>query len=111
MKATTYTQLIGAAALALCSVSSFAFTVPAKLLGASSTVEQAERSLALGSDTRHVNVKFGETVRFDTAKGSFAVKFDGVRSSFPLAELAPAGALEQAVTVYVAPQEIDERAL
>lgn len=74
------------------------------MLGSPATVTSAERSVTIQPDTRWVNVRQGETVRFVGGSAEFAWRFDGPRSRpFDLQQVAPAGALGRPVTVYVAP--------
>ncbi|OVZ56912.1 hypothetical protein CDO44_20085 [Pigmentiphaga sp. NML080357] len=110
MKVHAY-SLVVAALVGLASVSAHAASTPANLLGSQVTVESAERAIALDDSTRYVNVRFGETVRFDVNGKSFAVKFDGIRGSFDLNALAPAGVLNHPVKAYVSPSPLDERSL
>lgn len=109
MKTTTTHRVIAAALISLASLaahaaplSSYAST-PAALLGASATQEVATRVIALTPGTSYVNVVYGDVVRFDTGAQSFTIKFDGVRQAFDLNALAPAGALNRTVKVYVSP--------
>jgi hypothetical protein len=113
MKATTYVNAIAAVLIGLASASAHAFTTPTNLLGAVSTPDQARRTIQVDNKTSFVNVRYGETVNFvDASNGqNFAVKFDGTRDSFHLNRLAPTGALDHPVMVYVSPSWLDERVM
>lgn len=111
MKTANIASAVAAALIGLASVSAHALTVPSKLLGVASTPEQATRTVALTSATASVDVKYGETVSFDSGGRVFAIKFDGTRGSFDLNQLAPAGSLDHTVKVYVSPRATDERSL
>lgn len=94
----------------LALVASMALVVPARsqnaapsfLLGSAAATTTATRTIALDAGTRWVNVRGDEVVRFTTGSTEFAWRFDGPGGrSFDLRAVAPAGALAQAVTVYV----------
>lgn len=74
------------------------------LLGSPVAPAPSQRGIAVGADTRWVNVNQGEEIRFDAGGTTFAWKFDGPGArSFDLQQVAPAGALTRPVTVYVTP--------
>ena len=74
----------------------------ALLLGHTVPASFTERTITLNSDTKWVNVRAGESVRFLIGEGEFGWKFDGVSTQpFDLRLAAPAGSLNKAVTVYV----------
>lgn len=65
---------------------------------------ETARTIAIQPDTRYVNVAQGEIVKFIAQGQEFGFKFNGASSSaFDLQALAPAGALNHSVTVYLAP--------
>lgn len=70
----------------------------------------SDRTIQIDSQTQWVNVQRLQTVHFVVAGGqqkAFTVRFDGMPSRpFDLGEVAPAGALAQPVTVYVARSRI-----
>ena len=75
---------------------------PSFMLGSPAETGHAERAIALTGETRWVNVKSGETVRFTVGNQAFAWKFDGPATwPFDLREVAPAGLLTQPIKVYV----------
>ncbi len=73
------------------------------LYGASCAASMASRTIAISPDTKYVNVTGGETIRIQVGGGSFVWNFNGTRSSFDLARIAPAAMLDHKVTTYVAP--------
>src|SRR5688572_30335348 len=99
---------IAAAALAAAALGAHA-AVPASLLGDIAATEQAAREIVITPTTKWVNVTQGETVNFTENGQTFAIRFDGVESSFDLNRLAPAGALDHKVVAYVAPNSEDSR--
>src|SRR5262245_43073005 len=83
-----------------------AITEPrAGLLGESAPNGEATRTIAISPNTHFVNVAYGDVVAFQSGGQEFTVRFDSASSvsSFDLQRLAPAGALDHPVTVYVAP--------
>lgn len=74
------------------------------LLGSAAPASAAERTITINADTRYVNVTGGSTVRFIVGGQSFTWNFQTGGSHtapFDLARLAPAGALNHKVVVYV----------
>jgi hypothetical protein len=68
-------------------------------------VSAAQRTIAIGPQTKHVNVEGGEIVRFVAGDKEFAWNFyvaQGI-NSFKLNEVAPPGALDHEVRAYVSP--------
>lgn len=75
----------------------------AKQMGAAASPAQASRSIVLTPETKWVNVKKGETIKFVAGGVEFAWTFDGYgMRPFDLREVAPGGALSGPVTVYIA---------
>jgi hypothetical protein len=72
------------------------------LIGESAPAATAGRTIVLDANTKWANVDHGETVRFVVNGQEFAVTFDGVAEDVDLRQLAPAGALDHKVEVYVA---------
>jgi hypothetical protein len=74
----------------------------------------AMRTVRIDAKTRYVNVTANETVKFEADGKAFAITFNGspattfafVPSVFDLNQLAPAGALNHKVMVYVAPDPL-----
>lgn len=68
-----------------------------------------DRSIGVDAGTRWVNVTGGETIEFKVGGESFTWRFDTFSNSpvFDLREIAPAGALNRSITVYVSPNPAD----
>jgi hypothetical protein len=72
-------------------------------MGGAAPLAQAGRAVVLSQDTKWVNVKKGETVKFVAGGVEFAWTFDGIGTRpFDLREIAPAAALSGPVMVYIA---------
>src|SRR5882672_1824902 len=56
----------------------------------------------IGANTRFVNVNHGEIVKFVANGQEFAWDFDGLPQAFDLKQVAPQGAIDHSVRVYVA---------
>jgi heavy-metal resistance protein CzcE len=69
----------------------------------------ADRTIVLGGETKWVNVKHFEVVRFVSNGREFTWFFDGVDQPrpFDLMQIAPAGFVDHGVTVYVSPSDRD----
>jgi hypothetical protein len=63
----------------------------------------ATRTIFIKPETNYVNVTGGEVIRFEVGNKSFVWNFNGQRSSFDLARVAPPSLLDHKVTAYVAP--------
>jgi hypothetical protein len=74
-----------------------------ELLGSLGTPEAATRSVTIRPDTTSLNATGGEIIRFDVGDKNFVWNFNGKRSSFDLAQVAPPGVLDHKVIVYVRP--------
>ena len=92
-----------AIALGLASTSAGANMRPTTLMGEIVPLSAATRTIVILPKTKYVNVTENEAVKFTSNGAEFAVIFAGIRSGWDLNLLAPAGALDHEVTVYVAP--------
>ena len=81
---------------------------PLKLLGDAASDSAAERSIAIDSTTRYVNVTGGEIIRFNVGAKSFTWHFDGALNvtRLSLQQIAPAGLLDHSVTAYIKPNPL-----
>ena len=79
------------------------------LFGSPGVATMATRTIVIRPDTSYVNVTGGEVIRFDVGGKSFVWNFNGQRSSFDLARVAPPSVLTQKVTAYVAPNPMYPR--
>ena len=69
----------------------------------------ADRTISVTGDTKWVNVKHYEVIRFVSNGREFTWYFDGLAQpgAFDLTQIAPAGFLDHGVTVYVSLSERD----
>jgi hypothetical protein len=79
------------------------------LYGSSAGAGMATRTIVIAPGTSYVNVTGGEIIRFDVDGKSFVWNFNGQRSSFDLARIAPPSVLTRKVTAYVAPNPMYPR--
>jgi hypothetical protein len=89
-----------ALALSAASLTAVALT-NADRYGEAASPAAAERTIVVGPNTRWVNVKHGEIVKFVVNGEEFAWAFDGLLNSFSLKQIAPQGAINQDVGVSV----------
>ena len=97
------------AALTL-SAASFAVTASvteADMLGKPAHASAAQRTISIDPKTRWITVERGEIVKFVANGQEFAWDFDGMYSSFDLDRIAPSGALDRRLKVYVWPNAED----
>jgi len=73
------------------------------LLGGPGSPSTVTRTIIIKPETRYVNVTGGEVIRFEVGNKSFVWNFNGQRSSFDLALVAPPSMLDHKITAYVAP--------
>jgi hypothetical protein len=93
---------VASIALSVASLSAFAMT-DADYYGEAASPTAAERTIDVGPNTRWVNVDQGEIVKFVANGQEFAWDFDGTLPNFNLKQIAPQGAIDQDVPVYIAP--------
>lgn len=79
------------------------------LFGSPGSPSMVVRSIAIRPETTFVNVTGGEVIRFDVGDRSFVWNFDGPRTTFDLALVAPPSLLDRKVTAYVAPNPLYRR--
>lgn len=88
----------------LAATGAHAADTPVRMLGDPVPSSEAHRTVVITPSTKWVNVTQGDIVRFDSQGRDFAFNFDGLAERpFDLAAIAPAGAVDHPVTVYVAP--------
>jgi hypothetical protein len=107
MKTKSLIPAVLAVSLSLAGLSSMAAT-PRDLLGETASATSADRTIAIKSDTRYVNVEGGQIVNFDVNGKTFVWDFDGgsANQSFDLNQVAPPGLLDHTVTAYVSPNPL-----
>jgi len=104
--------------LSAASLSAGASLKPTDLLGEPTqapSLERAiitavpDRTITVTGDTKWVNVKHYEVIRFASNGREFTWYFDGLAQpgAFDLMQIAPAGFVDHCVTVYVSPSERD----
>jgi hypothetical protein len=89
-------------ALSVASLSAFAMT-NADYYGEAINPAAAVRTIVVGPNTRWVNVDQGEIVKIVANGQEFAWHFDGTLPTFNLKQIDPRGAIDQDVSVYIAP--------
>jgi membrane protease subunit (stomatin/prohibitin family) len=94
-------KTVAVLALSAASLSAVAVTNADRYGEAASPVD-AERTIVIAPNTRFVNVNHGEIVKFVANGQEFAWDFDGLPQSFDLKQVAPQGAIDHSVRVYVA---------
>ncbi|KAF3996506.1 CzcE family metal-binding protein [Glaciimonas immobilis] len=103
----TATNLRGAliaSTFALVCASAVAGPIPLSFLGDPGLANGATQTINIQPGTKYVNVTSGQTIHFVSGEKSFTWTFDVGSNvySFDLNRVAPANALSQPVTVYVA---------
>ena len=91
---------VAALALSAASLTAAALT-NADRYGEAANPAAAERTIVIGPNTRWVNVKRGEIVKFVANGQEFAWNFDGLLNSVNLKQIAPQGAIAQEVGVSI----------
>src|SRR5438445_10205971 len=97
----TLVKAVAVLALSAASLSAFALT-NAHLYGEAASPAAPERTIVIGANTRFVNVHHGEVVKFVANGRGFAWDFDGLPQAFDLKQVAPQGAIDHNVRVYIA---------
>jgi hypothetical protein len=101
-------KLVAVAALALSAASLSAVAMTnADRYGEAASPAAAERIIVIGPNTRWVNVNHGEIVKFVANGREFAWDFDGVPQTLDLKQIAPQGAIDHDVRVYIATTLMD----
>lgn len=104
MKTKLLVPTIAVLTLSAAALSAGAATMRTDLLGEPAQASAAERTLVINGNTKYVNAKHGEVIRFMANGREFVWNFDGLAQPqpFDLSQIAPAGAVDHSVTVYVA---------
>jgi hypothetical protein len=94
---------IAAASIAVALTACASRTSYTDLYGTPAPSNAADLTMAIGPNTKYINVEGGKIVRFIVAGQSFAWHFMLARSidHFDLKEVAPAGMLDHSVIAYV----------
>jgi hypothetical protein len=101
-----FAPTLAALALSAASLSASALTF-GDLYGEPAQVAAAERTIVVTPTTKFVNVKHGEVVKIVAGEKEFVWAFDGVPNTFDLAKVAPSGAIDHSVRVYIATTQED----
>ncbi|HUL92545.1 MAG TPA: CzcE family metal-binding protein [Burkholderiales bacterium] len=89
-----------ALALSAASLSANALTTGDRY-GEPANASYAERTIVVTPQTKFINVTHGEVVKVKAGSQEFAWNFDGLAQPFELNKIAPEGALDHSVRVYV----------
>ncbi len=94
------TPAVAALALSAASLSANALT-SGDLYGEPASQYTPERTIVVTPQTKFVNVARGEVVKVKIGSQEFNWEFDGVAKPFDLSKIAPEGALDHSVQVFV----------
>ena len=83
------------------SLTSIAAMLPNRLLGDPAPPTAAARTIVVDSNTRHVRVEGGETIKFVVGGNAFTWHFNGPEGPFDLRQIVPAGTLDHKIVGYV----------
>ena len=95
-----FVPAVAALTLSAASLSANALT-SGDLYGEPASPSYAERTIVVTPQTRSINVTHGEVVKFKVGAQEFAWDFDGLAQPFELSKIAPEGALDHSVRVYI----------
>jgi len=95
-----FVPTLAALALSSASLSAAALTF-GDLYGEPAEAAAAERTIVVKPDTKALNVRHGEVVKIVSGGKEFAWDFDGLPQAFDLKQVAPQGAIDHNVRVYV----------
>ena len=95
-----FAPVFAALTLSAASLSANALTT-GDLYGEPATGDYANRTIVVTPQTKAINVTRGEVVNIKVGSKEFAWDFDGVAKPFELSNIAPEGALDHNVRVYV----------
>jgi len=93
--------------LSAASLTTIAKMTEADMLGNAAQPSAAQRTIVIDNKTKWITVEHDEVVRFLSNDQEFAWTFKGMSSSFALNKIAPVGALDRDLNVYVWPNARD----
>ena len=96
-----FATALAALTLSAASLSASALT-SGDLYGEPAIPSYAERTIVVTPQTKVINVTHGEVVKVKIGTEEFAWNFDGLARPFELSKIAPEGALDHSVRVYIA---------
>ena len=106
MKLKLFAPTLAALTLSAASFSAAALTF-GDLYGEPAEASLADRTIVVAPGTKYVNVKHGEVVKIVAGGKEFAWAFDGIEQPFDLNKIAPQGAIDHNVRVYIERSEME----
>jgi len=98
-----FVPVVAALTLSAASLAVTASVTEADMLGKPAQASAAQRTISIDPKTRWITVERGAVVKFLVKGQQFAWDFDGMYSSFDFNRIAPSGALDRRLKVYVWP--------
>jgi hypothetical protein len=95
-----FAPAFAALAISTASLSANALTT-GDLYGEPADASVAQRTIVVTPQTKYINVTHGEVVKVKVGSEEFAWDFDGLARPFELNKIAPEGALDHSVRVYI----------
>jgi hypothetical protein len=95
-----FAPALAALTLSAASLSANALTA-GDLYGEPADASYAERTIVVTPQTKAINVTHGEVVKVKIGTQEFSWNFDGLARPFELNKIAPEGALDHVVRVYI----------
>src|SRR5881296_1327201 len=102
-----FVQALAGLTLSAASLAATATVTESDMLGSPAQASAAQRTIVIDQKTRWITVERGEVVKFVANGREFAWAFNGLSSSFDLDRIAPSGALDRHLKVYVWPNAED----
>ncbi len=102
-----FVRAVAGLTLSAASLAATATVTESDMLGSPAQASAAQRTIVIDQKTRWITVERGEVVTFKANGRDFAWAFNGMGSSFDLNRIAPAGALDRALKVYIWPNAQD----
>ena len=102
-----FVRALAGLTLSAASLAATATVTESDMLGSPAQASAAQRTIVIDQKTRWITVERGEVVTFKANGRDFAWAFNGMGSSFDLNRIAPAGALDRALKVYIWPNAQD----
>ena len=99
--------ILAALLLLAVNAAAFASVTETDMLGKPAPLTAAQRTISIDPGTKWVTVERGDVVKFVTKGQQFAWAFDAMASSFDLERIAPAGAVDRKLMVYIWPNAQD----
>ena len=100
-------RAVAALILSAASLAASATVTNADMLGNAVQPSAAQRTVVIDAKTRWITVERGDVIKFVANGREFVWAFNGMASSFDLNRVAPTGALNRDLKVYVWPNAED----